>query len=147
MKAPVDTQCTDALIRAEFVKDGGQSFAASSFEEFVCIYESHPCVLGAVQPSAFAVDMLLHLWILSFLVVILEGKGRSWNTEIFEARERRVGPVVHDIEAPDAMMVIVVGEELGKIAQLVPVCYAESYVFLRICRSRFDFGTVTEGVR
>ena len=85
---------------------------------------------------------------LGLIVVILEGEGRTGDTVIREGGERRVGAVVHDIEATNAMMVVVVEEEFGQIANLVFVGYTEGYVFVLVGWGRFGFGivTVSEGV-
>lgn len=85
---------------------------------------------------------------LGFIVVILEGEGRTWDTEIRIGGERRIGAIVHEIEATNAMMVIMVDEEFGEIANLVFVGYTEGYVFVNVGWGRSGFGIVTvpEGI-
>lgn len=102
---------------------------------------------STIQPGALAVDVLLHLFALRLIIVILEGEGRTWDAKVCEGGERRVGAVVHDIEASNAMMIVVVHEELREIANLILVSDTEGYVFVIIGRGRPCFGieTVTEG--
>lgn len=94
---------------------------------------------GTVQPGALAVDMLLHVFVLRFAVVILKREGRSWDTVIREAGEGRVGAIVHDVESTNAMVVIVMGEEFREVAILVSGRDAECYVFIRIRGGRIAF--------
>jgi len=99
---------------------------------------------GTVQPGAFAVNMGLHVFVLRFTVVILKREDRAWDAVICETGERRVGAIVHDVEATNAMVVIVMSKELGKVAILVSCSYAECYVFVRVHGRRCGF--VTEGI-
>ena len=70
-----------------------------------------------VQPGALAVNMGLHVFVLCFTVVILEREGRPWDAIICEAGERGRA-IVHDVEATNAMVIMVVDEESRKIVRL-----------------------------
>ena len=47
----------------------------------------------------------------------------------FGGGQGRVGPIVHEVEASDAQVVVVMGEVLGQVFRLVLDRYAESDVF------------------
>ena len=146
MNTPVDTDCTDSFVVLEVLKERLESLAIACFEELVCIYEGHPSMEGAVQPGALAVNVGLHVFVLRFTVVILEREGGTWDAIICEAGERRGRAIIHDVEATNAMVIMVVDEEFRKIARLVLSGNTERYVFIYVCGGRLGFARVTEGI-
>lgn len=149
VQTPVHAYGAD--VRAvEVVQEGSEGLPGRGLEELVGIDECYPGMLGAVQAHALAVDVGLHLWVLCFLVVVLEREGGARDTEVLKAGEGRIGAVVHDVEAADAMVVIVVVEEFGEVADLIPVRYAEGDVFAVPVtvgqRSGFGCAVMVEGI-
>jgi hypothetical protein len=146
MNTPIDIDCTNSLVVLEFLKERLEGLAITCFEELVCIYEGHPSMEGTVQPDALAVYVGLHVFVLRFTVVILERKGGTWDAIICEAGERRGRAIVHDIEATNTVVIMVVDEEFRKIARLVLGGNTECYVFVCVCAGRFGFAIVIEGI-
>ena len=145
MNKSIDTDCTDSLVVLQFLKERPESLAITRFEELVCIYEGHPSMGKTVQPGALAVNMGLHVFVLCFTVVILEREGGPWDAIICEAGERGRA-IVHDVEATNAMVIMVVDEESRKIVRLAIGGNTECYIFICVCGGRFGFAIVTEGI-
>jgi hypothetical protein len=67
---------------------------------------------------------------------LTERYGRAWDTKLCESRQRRVRDIVHDVESSNAMVMIMMDEELWKILRLVSDNDAEGYILVFICWRR-----------
>ena len=89
-------------------------------------------MLVAVPFVAVPVHGVLHRAFTFGPVEVVERDGRVRYAPFpgaFGGRQGRIGPVVHDVEASDAQVVIVMDEVLREIFHLVLHGHAESDVF------------------
>ena len=124
MGEPVDADGADGVVAGPVVEEGCQCFAACHFEELVGVEEAHPCVFVAVHLYACGVVFLLDAFSVTELVGLemgLEvnpGDGGGGNG-VGCSGEWWLGAVIEDVEAADAVVVVIVDEEFGEINGLV----------------------------
>lgn len=77
-------------------------------------------MVHSVRVYAIVVELVLHLLDVLRPVVVDKGQRMGGHSvRIHELLERRVGPVVHDVDTLDTHVIVMVLEELGQVEGLV----------------------------
>lgn len=133
--APLDADGTDGLlvggVAVEGVEEVDKGFVAGHLQVFVSVQVADPGVAAPVMLVAVVVDVILHFLLVVGEVEVLECDGGRGDA-VGAGGQRRQGIVVHDVEPADAEVVVVVLEQLGELAVLVPDGHADGDVFLVI---------------
>ena len=152
MHEPVYCDGTDGTVGVKGTEVGGEGFVDRSggfggvwvnieivvghFDEFVCVEEAEPTVLVAMPLVAVAVHGVLHGAIPLRSVEVVKSDGGVRDTPAvgpFGCGERRFGSIIHDVEAADANVVVMVNEELREVFYLIFDGVAESDSLLVVC--------------
>ena len=133
MDAPVGGERADLRIRIEIPQHLLQSVIATHLQELVCVEERHPAVPVPKQCDTLVVHRELLVVPVHRGMVVAVCKGtRVYERGVVQCCEHRRRPIVHDVEAADLVVVVVVRKPLGQVGVLVFDGQADRNVFVGV---------------
>lgn len=113
MHFPVHTQCSDCLVLIKVLQNRFEGFVfRGNFKEFVDIDVCDPSVIAAVPVIALLVECQLHIAISRFSGLVVPAYYVLGNAKVeIVGRHRGITAIVHDVEAPDTQVPVMVADE------------------------------------